>query len=175
MTPEQLTRLRRLAEAATPGPWQHYRDKLRPQFSTRVNEVQADRERAVVAWSGFDDSARPEKQHAANAAYIAAVSPDVTLALLDTIAAQVTQIERLTGELDEMDRAPLSCDEPGCERNVSAGTPRIYGLAGGEYRRTCHDHVPVGWPEGRALSDGTIIRPFRSGPESALQTPEVTR
>jgi hypothetical protein len=76
--------LRQLAEAATPGPWMHYRDRLRPQFSTRINEVQAGGERAVIAWSGFDDSSRPEKQHAANAAYITACSPDRILALLDT-------------------------------------------------------------------------------------------
>jgi hypothetical protein len=39
------------------------------------------------------------------------------------------------------------CDEPGCTREGTIGTPRVVGLPGGEYRRTCGDHVPEGWPE----------------------------
>ena len=62
-----------LAEAATPGLWAHYRDTLRLH--------------AHRLWLGFDDSARPEKQHAANARYIAAMSPDVALALIAELRA----------------------------------------------------------------------------------------
>ena len=41
----------------------------------------------------------------------------------------------------------LLCDEPDCKRWASMGTPRINGKIGGEYRRTCSDHKPEGWPE----------------------------
>ena len=85
-------RLAALREAATPGPWHHYRDKLRPQFSGRVNEVQANQKPAVVRWSGFDDSARPEKQHAANARYIVAlVNAAPALEALVRAAEKVTE------------------------------------------------------------------------------------
>ncbi len=72
LTPSDLDALERLERAATKGPWTHYRDKLRPKFPTRINEVQCTTEKtSIVKWPGFDDSDRPEKQHAANAALIA--------------------------------------------------------------------------------------------------------
>lgn len=66
-----LAEAQRLYEQTTQGEWRHYRDKLREQFSTRINEVQCGDEVPVVGWQGFDDSARSEKKHAANAAWIA--------------------------------------------------------------------------------------------------------
>ena len=48
------------------------------------------------------------------------------------------------------------CDEPGCMKQRTCGTPKIQGMGtaeGGEYRWTCHDHTltaerakPKGWP-----------------------------
>lgn len=69
-----------LARAATPGPWTCYH---LPR--TNTTEVQAEGERPIVQWMGFDDSSRSRRQHGRNAAYIAAMSPDVTLALLDRL------------------------------------------------------------------------------------------
>ena len=37
------------------------------------------------------------------------------------------------------------CDEPGCMKQWTCGTPRTRGKPGG-YRRTCGDHIPKGWP-----------------------------
>ena len=73
--------LRAAASAATPGPWTAYLD----HWSI---EVQCAERTPVVAWLGFDDSDRPRRQHKANAAYIAAMSPDVALDLLAQLAEQ---------------------------------------------------------------------------------------
>ncbi|MGU9981534.1 ead/Ea22-like family protein [Phreatobacter sp. HK31-P] len=80
--------LRKLAQAATRGPWTHYRNKLRPWMKGgKINEVQCGERTPVVAWSGFDDSNRPEAQHARNAKFIAAANPETIIALLDRIEA----------------------------------------------------------------------------------------
>lgn len=69
--------LRRLAEAATPGPWHFCRDKDDCAMVTVAPGADCSTERsfiAVAAWADNDD-----------AAYIAALSPDVVLGLLDRI------------------------------------------------------------------------------------------
>jgi hypothetical protein len=41
------------------------------------------------------------------------------------------------------------CDEPGCMKQPTCGTPKYQGVGaadGGEYRWTCLDHRPKGWP-----------------------------
>src|SRR5438477_2223954 len=81
MNPEDekwLQEVRARLEKATPGTWEHCRGKLRPQFGTRINEVRSNGDScAVVAWPGFDDSARDEKEHAANAKLIAHAPKDL--------------------------------------------------------------------------------------------------
>ena len=49
-------RLEALAEKATKGPWLHYDEVFRPQFSNRrITEIQQRRTRKpVVNWQGFD-------------------------------------------------------------------------------------------------------------------------
>lgn len=69
LTPAERADLRQKAEEATPGPWEHV------PFSDEVIEA-ADREHTQIATS--NDSV-------ADAAYIAAISPDRLLALLDEV------------------------------------------------------------------------------------------
>lgn len=47
----------------------------------------------------------------------------------------------------------MRCDEPGCMEQATVGTPRVAGRIGGEYRRTCHQHRPEGWPESHETPD----------------------
>lgn len=90
---EKMEEWRALAEKATKGPWSHYRGKLRPQFGGIVNEVQCGREDVpIIPWRGFDECERSEKQHRANAAFIAA-SREAVPALLD-------EVERLREALE---------------------------------------------------------------------------
>lgn len=87
--------LERLARAATPGPWEHYRNKLRPNFGGMINEVQPSTARsreAIVQWSGFDNGHRSEKKHAANAAFIAAANPQTMLALCAALRAERAKV-----------------------------------------------------------------------------------
>src|SRR4051812_38496412 len=73
-------------DGVTPGPWKQFR-------RNGVNEVQHGRSNVpVVAWSGFDDSSRPEHEHAANAAHIARCHPDNIRALLDSLASKDTAL-----------------------------------------------------------------------------------
>ena len=81
MTPDTMA-LRRLAEAATPGPWRHFH-----HATSGTNAVKHDGRTDIVAWQGFDDSDRKEPRHAANAEYIAACDPQTILALLDRLDA----------------------------------------------------------------------------------------
>lgn len=94
ITDAELERMLEYCEKATPGEWKHYRNKLRPQFSAVINEVQAKgSDVAVVSWGGFDDSARPEKEHAQNAAFIAAARTDLprVVAALREVRQELTQ------------------------------------------------------------------------------------
>ena len=54
----------------TPGPWHLLSGKLRPQFSAEIVEIRGKGKTPIVSWAGFDDSARPLKEHLANAAFI---------------------------------------------------------------------------------------------------------
>lgn len=79
MNETDLARLRALAEKATPGPW----ELLGANGIVSIEKAGAP---PIVAWLGFDDSHRPKAAHKANAAYLAALSPEVVLALLDAVA-----------------------------------------------------------------------------------------
>ncbi|MFJ3047021.1 hypothetical protein ACIPEN_14415 [Herbaspirillum chlorophenolicum] len=88
-----LNELKRLALAATPGPWNHYRAPLRKDRSANVivNEVQVTTgAEPVVRWPGFDGMDKKPAKVAADAAFIAAANP---AAILDLIA-QLEQANR---------------------------------------------------------------------------------
>jgi hypothetical protein len=121
MTPEQLAAWKRLAEAATPGPWQ-WRDSQSMHVRAPEATVYGP---AVLCASWEYDSGSSIDAADANRAYIAHSSPDRVLALIAqveaaersldemesfvkataTIAAErdalTAQVERLTLELDE--------------------------------------------------------------------------
>ena len=59
-----------MTQKHTPGPWKHIRGRLRPRFSTTINEIQDSQGNPIVNWQGFDDSNRPKGVHAANARFI---------------------------------------------------------------------------------------------------------
>ena len=88
--------LRKLAEAATPGPWNYYDDSL----STGRIEIVAPGKTVTRIYRSV-----PEED-GANAEFIAAANPQTIIALLDTIEAQAAEIERLkasfTNELDSL-------------------------------------------------------------------------
>ena len=74
MTRSELDQLRALAQAATPGPWRVEAQGHASQGVARVNNLEVAPPDSV------------ELAHCAtDAAYIAAVSPDVVLALLDEV------------------------------------------------------------------------------------------
>ena len=86
------TDLRRLAEAATPGPWQRYS----PNTVTRGTDT----EEVIIAWDDVD------------AAYIAAASPDRILALLaerDALLA-VAEAARVLQDTDGFDTFTPAAD-----------------------------------------------------------------
>lgn len=104
-----IDELRKLAEAATPGPW-------RAWFSNTLFHVQTyDQEKSPLqayvakgSWWGENSITRPgERQAKANAIFIAAASPATVLALLDRIA-----------ELEDSNRA---CVETVAEWGAKAG------------------------------------------------------
>jgi hypothetical protein len=85
--------LRKLAEAATPGPWERdmsydWPSKVRSKHPEHHN-------RWVVDVPSFPTDEYTFK----DAAYIAAVSPDVLLALLDRLEAPADRVEKLEAAL----------------------------------------------------------------------------
>lgn len=73
-------RLRELAEAATPGPWRECASEI------------------LIGDHWWRPLAHAHYRNEDNAAYIAALSPDVTLALLDRIASLSKEVESLNAE-----------------------------------------------------------------------------
>lgn len=103
-----IEELKKLALEATPGPWEHYHNKLRSQFKAVINEIKKADGRPVVKWSGFDgvDCQRAAKK---DAAYIAAANPAAVLELISEIAelrhAQDGLFDRLSAATNERDEA----------------------------------------------------------------------
>lgn len=96
-----IEELRGLLAKATPRPWRLYANKLRPQFSLRIVEVQGPREPPVVKWCGFDESQRSYNGHKANAALIVAMRnalPD----LLDAAERLERQVRAKQQEIEEI-------------------------------------------------------------------------
>ncbi len=83
LSSEALAELLAGTEGVTPGPWKHRRYRLKPT----INEVEGSRKPAVVPWPGFDDSSRPEREHAKNAAHIARCDPDTIRSLVTELIA----------------------------------------------------------------------------------------
>ena len=107
--------LRAAAEAATPGPWTAYLD----HWSI---EVQCAERTPVVAWLGFDDSDRPRRQHKANAAYIAAMSPDVALDLLAQLAEQREREAAKDAEIARLRGVMVYLCQEGCTHDGDCAT-----------------------------------------------------
>lgn len=114
LTPERLAELRTLAAAATPGPWtvESYWDRLDGPADTNTSWHIPGLERwhgslAFTNNVGFGDDE-------ATARYVAAISPDVVVGLLD-------EIERLRAGLDELANADHEDDLIGA---VSAAAER---------------------------------------------------
>lgn len=104
MTPD----LRAKAEKATKGPWQAFLGEQVVAVMTTERKAHGNGV-TVVNWPGFDSSDQTRKKDRANAAYIAAASPDVALALLD-------ERDRLRAALEEAGRrlSRWSHDEDCC-------------------------------------------------------------
>lgn len=99
-----INELRRLAQAATPGPWWVNQDGLNHGFERGVLEINANDWHALAgAWA--INGAKPSEEGAANAAYIAAANPAAISELLDRLEA--TEKER---EMDEERIANLMAD-----------------------------------------------------------------
>lgn len=81
-----LDALRRKAEAATPGPW-HVRRPPRPSFEYLI---------------AHDEGPPLAKAPLTNAAYIAAASPDVVLALIE----RVERAEEIVDAIRDSDSLP---------------------------------------------------------------------
>ena len=87
MTPDRLANLRALAEAATPGPWT-VQDHADDDGDDAPRIVAPDSQEPENPWFVAEACAccGPGDATPANARYIAAVSPDVVMGLLDALA-----------------------------------------------------------------------------------------
>jgi hypothetical protein len=130
MTPDDLTRLEELANAATPGPWRAVDGAGRGEKALTT---------ASGAWFGnIDDGS--ESRNAADAAYIAAASPDVVLALVAEVR---RRYEPGTDPRIGMYEDILAKD--GAElvrlraivRDLAACAPLVFGYDGTDGRNCC--------------------------------------
>ena len=95
MTPEERARLRELAERATAGPW----DAHRPHPAYRQYVV----DRVMPEGHLGETVATTEDVQASeNAEYIAAVSPDVVLGILDALNAAEAERDRLAKAVERV-------------------------------------------------------------------------
>jgi len=108
LTPERLEGLRRIAEAATPGPW-----AVNP-FKATVDEMPSMLPICGLLWPTEE---RTEEQTFANAKYIAEFNPTTALALLDEIERLRRDREVMAEVLKavhERDRHIHTCDHCEC-------------------------------------------------------------
>lgn len=68
-----IAKIDALEQKATPGPWFVYADKLRPQFSTKIIEIQESLGAPIVAWPGFDGTKQPYKEKLVDAELMVAL------------------------------------------------------------------------------------------------------
>lgn len=90
MTPDRLRELRRIAEAATPGPW-----AVNP-FRATVDEMPSMLPICGLLWPTEE---RTEEQTFANAKYIAEFNPTTALAILDEIERLQKERENIVGNV----------------------------------------------------------------------------
>ena len=133
-----MTDLRALAEAATPGPWE---TDARPPEYPHANavryaggQIQGGANVCGIGMFILHDGGQDRASMDANAAYIAAVSPDVVLDLLD-------EIERLQACLAEATR-PRRMPCPQC-----GGSGRVPEPGTGEMVEPCGMCREDGWIE----------------------------
>ena len=125
-TTTNLIELRKLAEAATPGPWDvadgHYpafKELKGPVFKVSV----------VMSATDLDFSDYAKRDNDLN--YMAAANPANVIELLDTIEAQAKQIEALQEEAEKakLSRIDRECLQVGKEIQRAAGElPEFYEL-----------------------------------------------
>jgi hypothetical protein len=111
MTHSELDQLRALARAATPGPWRVEAQGHAPQQVARVNNLEVAPPDHV------------ELSHCAtDAAYIAAVSPDVVLGLIDEVLTSRRRIGALTTLTDAQTARLQSYMNDGAKRAEAINT-----------------------------------------------------
>lgn len=111
MTRSELKQLRALAQSATPGPWRVEARGHAPQQVARVNNLEVAPPDSV------------ELAHCAtDAAYIAAVSPDVVLGLIDEVLTSRRRIGALTTLTDAQTARLQSYMNDGAKRAEAINT-----------------------------------------------------
>ena len=93
MTPTQAQDLKRLAEAATPGPW-----KFSQKWADHVDAEDGDV--CMLTDNLFTGFTRPLLDRRNNGAYLAAMSPDVALQLLADRAMLLKLLEEATDDAE---------------------------------------------------------------------------
>lgn len=99
LTPERLSELRRIAEAATPGPWEV---ALGSGIAVCTQVVGWRDGKVVFVADCLPDDALDvaEPDHRPNLDYIATFDPPTVLALLDEVEQLITKCEELTEALE---------------------------------------------------------------------------
>lgn len=151
MTPEERARLRELAERATAGPW----DAHRPHPAYRQYVV----DRVMPEGHLGETVATTEDVQASeNAEYIAAVSPDVVLGILDALNAAEAERDRLAAAVERVRALHYAADNdashtPVCETCHGKAGVHECGCWADEDRvpvcghcREGHKFVAVPWP-----------------------------
>ena len=95
--------LRRLAQAATPGPWWVNQDSLNHGFECGVLEINAKDWHALAGAWGVT-GAKPSEEGAANAAFIAAANPAAINELLDRLEATEKERDALRARIEALER-----------------------------------------------------------------------
>ena len=95
--------LRRLAQAATPGPWWVNQDSLNHGFECGVLEINAKDWHALAGAWGVT-GAKPSEEGAANAAFIAAANPAAINELLYRLEAAEKERDDLRAKIEAMEK-----------------------------------------------------------------------
>ena len=141
-TPD-VAELRRLAEAATPGPW----DFHRPHPAYRAYSIEQ-----VMPEGHLGEAVAVTEEGAVegNAAYIAAASPDVVLGLLDRLAHMReardnarAEVERLTAQVERVRALHKSSGDAETQGYTGLGYGYISPYCMGE---VASDEYGVPWP-----------------------------
>lgn len=106
LTPETLAELRRLAEAATPGPWEAtIFDSGHSKFEFEASVCTQDVGDSICRMEGLlrtTDNERYRTDGSLDALYIAAASPDVVLGLLDRLAHMTEARDNARAEVERL-------------------------------------------------------------------------